>query len=133
MANRIPESFQDLLTGKITFAHLATIMRDGSPQVTPVWFSYDGQHVVVNSAKGRLKDRNMRARAQVALSILDPDNAYRYLQIIGRVVEITEAGADLHIDALTKKYIGQDSYPWRSPTEVRVIYKILPEKVQTMG
>jgi PPOX class probable F420-dependent enzyme len=126
----VPEGFKDLLTSKITFAHLATTMNDGSPQVTPVWFSYDGTHIVLNSAKGRVKDRNMRSRPKVALSILDPDNAYRYLQIIGRVVEITEQGGDAHIDALAKKYIGKDSYPWRSPSEVRVIYKVMPEKVQ---
>ncbi len=133
MSSVIPEGFKDLLTTKTTFAHLATVMSDGSPQVTPVWFSYDGTHIVVNSAKGRVKDRNMRARARVSLSILDPDNAYRYLQIMGRVVDITEQGADAHIDALTKKYTGQDTYPWRSPTEVRVIYKIQPDKAQTMG
>lgn len=133
MASSIPDAFKDLLTSKVAFAHLATRMADGNPQVTPVWYSFDGTHIVVNSAKGRLKDRNMRARPQVALSILDPDNPYRYLQIMGRVVEITEAGADAHIDSLAKKYIGQDKYPWRSPTEVRVIYKILPEKSQTMG
>jgi PPOX class probable F420-dependent enzyme len=133
MSSVIPEGFKDLLTTKTTFAHLATVMADGSPQVTPVWFNYDGTYIVVNSAKGRIKDRNMRARAQVSLSILDPDNAYRYLQVMGRVVEITEQGADAHIDALTKKYTGQDSYPWRSPTEVRVIYKIRPDKAQTMG
>lgn len=133
MSSVIPEGFKDLLTTKTTFAHLATVMADGSPQVTPVWFSYDGTHIVVNSAKGRVKDRNMRARARVSLSILDPDNAYRYLQIMGRVVDITEQGADAHIDALTKKYTGQDTYPWRSPTEVRVIYKIQPDKAQTMG
>lgn len=129
----IPDGFKDLVTTKTTFAHLATTMKDGSPQVTPVWFNYDGKHIAVNSAKGRIKDRNMRTRPRVALSILDPDNAYRYLQIIGRVVEITEQGGDAHIDALAKKYIGKDTYPWRSPSEVRVIYKILPEKVQTMG
>lgn len=133
MPNPIPEPFKDLLTTKAAFGHLSTLMPDGGPQVTPVWFSYDGTHIVVNSAKGRLKDRNMRARPKVALSILDPDNPYRYLQVMGRVVEITEAGADAHIDALAKKYIGQDKYPWRGPTEVRVIYKILPDKAQTMG
>lgn len=129
----IPDGFKDLVTTKTTFAHLATTMKDGSPQVTPVWFSYDGAHIAVNSAKGRIKDRNMRNRPRVALSILDPDNAYRYLQVIGRVVEVTEQGGDAHIDALAKKYIGKDTYPWRGPGEVRVIYKILPEKVQTMG
>ena len=133
MSNVIPDAFKDLLATKTTFAHLATSMKDGSPQVTPIWFSYDGTHLLVNSAKGRIKDRNMRARSQVALSILDPDNAYRYLQVIGRVVEITEQGADAHIDSLARKYLGKDQYPWRDPTEVRVIYKILPEKAQTMG
>lgn len=133
MSNTIPANFQDLVTTRPTFAHLATVMPDGSPQVTPVWFSFDGTHILLNSARGRVKDRNMRARPQVAMSILDPDNAYRYLQIIGRVVEITEEGADAHIDALARKYIGQDRYPWRGPTEVRVIYKVLPGKVQTMG
>ena len=133
MAIAIPEGFKDLLTTKLTFAHLATNMKNGTPQVTPVWFSFDGTNIVVNSAKGRVKDRNMRARRDVALSILDPDNAYRYLQIIGQVVDITEQGADAHIDSLAKKYMGKDSYPFRTPGEVRVIYKIAPTKVQTMG
>ena len=133
MSATIPEGFKDLLTTKVTFAHLATTMSNGRPQVTPVWFSYDGTHILVNSAKGRIKDRNMRARRDVALSILDPDNAYRYLQLMGRVVEITEQGADAHIDSLAKKYLGKDTYPWRSPTEVRVIYKITVDKAQTMG
>ena len=133
MSATIPEGFKDLLTTKVTFAHLATTMSNGRPQVTPVWFSYDGTNILVNSAKGRIKDRNMRARRDVALSILDPDNAYRYLQLMGRVVEITEQGADAHIDSLAKKYLGKDTYPWRSPTEVRVIYKITVDKAQTMG
>lgn len=130
---QIPAAFLDLLTTRITFAHLGTSMKDGAPQVTPVWFSYDGNHVLLNSAKGRLKDRNMRARPKVALSILDPENPYRYLQLMGHVVEITEAGGDAHIDALAKKYLGKDSYPWRSAGEVRVIYKVAVDKVQTMG
>ena len=133
MATAIPDGFKDLLTTKITFAHLATNMKDGTPQVTPIWFSFDGTNIVVNSAKGRVKDRNMRARRDVALSILDPDNAYRYLQIIGKVVDITEQGADAHIDSLAKKYMDKDAYPFRTPGEVRVIYKIAPTKVQTMG
>jgi len=101
--------------------------------VTPVWYSFDGTSVWVNSAKGRLKDKNMRRNKQVALSIQDPDNAYRYLAIQGVVTEITESGADAHIDALAKKYLGKDRYPNRAPGEVRVIYKIRPEKVSTMG
>jgi PPOX class probable F420-dependent enzyme len=130
MAVTIPESFKDLFT-KVAFAHLATCMPDGSPQVTPVWVDYDGSHVRVNSAKGRLKDKNMRRDKRVALSIQDPENAYRYIAVRGEVVEITEQGADAHIDALAKKYLGKDRYPFRGPGEVRVIYKIRPEKVST--
>ncbi len=133
MAATIPENFQDLLTSKTTFAHLGTVMSNGTPQVTPVWFSYDGKQILLNSAKGRVKDKNMRARPHVALSILDPDNAYRYIQIIGEITEFTEQGADAHIDSLAKKYLGQDTYPFRQPGEVRVIYKVTPSKVQTMG
>jgi PPOX class probable F420-dependent enzyme len=133
MAATIPEQFKDLF-GKVAFAHLATLMADGSPQVTPVWVDYDGAaHVRVNSAKGRLKDKNMRRDKRVALSIQDPENPYRYLAIRGEVVEITENGADAHIDALAKKYLGKDRYPFRSPAEVRVIYKIRPDKVSTSG
>lgn len=132
MAATIPQQFQDLLTKK-AFAHLGTIMPDGSPQVTPVWFDFDGNHVRVNSAKGRVKDKNMRRNAQVALAIQDPENPYRYLGVRGRVVEITENGADAHIDSLAKKYLGQDRYPNRKPGEIRVIYRIRPERVSTMG
>jgi PPOX class probable F420-dependent enzyme len=132
MAATIPEQFKDLFT-KVAFAHLATLMADGSPQVTPVWVDYDGAYVRINSAKGRVKDKNMRRDRRVALSIQDPDNPYRYLAIQGDVVEITEEGADAHIDALAKKYLGKERYPFRSPGEVRVIYKIRPNKVSTSG
>jgi PPOX class probable F420-dependent enzyme len=128
----IPDQYQDLLQKK-AFAHLGTLMKDGSPQVTPIWFGYDGAHILINSAKGRLKDKNMRKRPQVALSILDPDNPYRYMQIRGKVVEVTENGADAHIDALAKKYLDQDKYPFRQPGEVRVIYKMEVQRVQVMG
>ena len=131
MATTIPDSFKDLFN-KVAFAHLATVMADGRPQVTPVWFSYDGTHIWVNSAKGRLKDKNMRRNNQVALSIQDPDNHYRYLAIQGEVDEITENGADAHIDHLSKKYTG-DIYKKRQPGEVRVTYKIRPDRVFTMG
>lgn len=132
MSATIPETFRDLLTKK-AFAHLGTIMPDGSPQVTPVWFDFDGSHVRVNSAKGRIKDKNMRRNGRVALAIQDPDNPYRYLAVRGRVEGITESGADAHIDSLAKKYLGQDRYPHRQPGEVRVIYRIRPERVSTMG
>ena len=132
MAATIPEQFKDLFT-KVAFAHLATLMTDGSPHVTPVWVDYDGAYVRVNSAKGRVKDNNMRRDERVALSIQDPDNPYRYLAIRGEVAEITENGADAHIDALAKKYLGKERYPFGSPAEVRVIYKIRPDKVSTSG
>jgi PPOX class probable F420-dependent enzyme len=128
----IPDQYKDLLEKK-AFAHLGTLMKDGSPQVTPVWFDHDGTHIRINSAKGRWKDKNMRNRPQVALSILDPDNPYRYMQIRGKVVDVTEAGADVHIDSLAKKYLGQDKYPFRQPGEERVIYKVSVERVTTMG
>ncbi|HEX2385664.1 MAG TPA: PPOX class F420-dependent oxidoreductase [Candidatus Binatia bacterium] len=132
MAAQIPDKYRDLFT-KQTFAHLATLMPDGTPQVTPVWVDYDGRHVIVNSAKGRLKDKNMRRNKQVALSLADPENPYRYLALQGRVTEVTEQGADAHIDSMAKKYLGKDKYPFRAPGEVRVLYKIEPDKVSTYG
>ena len=132
MADKIPDAFKEVLNRR-GFAHLATLMKDGSPQVTPVWYDFDGNHIRINSAKGRLKDKNMRRNKQVALSIQDPDNPYRYLAIRGNIDEITEDGADAHIDSLAKKYLDKDRYPFRAPGEVRVIYKIRPDKVSTTG
>lgn len=132
MTATIPENFRDLLQKK-AFASLATVMPDGSPQVTPVWFDFDGTHFRINSARGRVKDRNMRRTPKVALAIVDPDNPYRHLAVRGRVLEVTEQGADAHIDALAKKYLGKDRYPYRLSGEVRVIYRILPERVVAMG
>lgn len=129
----IPEKYLDLVQSKKALAHLATIMPDGSPQVTPVWFDYTNGAIRVNTAKGRVKARNMKQGASVALSIVDPDNAYRYMQIRGRVKRIAEEGADAHIDALAKKYLGKDKYPWAQPGQVRVIYEIEPASVSTMG
>jgi PPOX class probable F420-dependent enzyme len=129
----IPAGFQDLLTEKKSFAHLATIMPDGSPQVTPVWFDYRNGRIRVNTAKGRVKARNMSEGSRVALSILDPDNAYRYLQVRGKIVQVTEAGGKEHIDTLAKKYLGKDVYPWHNASDVRVIYEVEPLSVQTMG
>lgn len=132
MAQTIPEEFLDLFK-KPAFGNLATIMPDGSPQVTPVWVDYDGKYVRFNSALGRVKDKNIRRDPRVALSIFDPENPYRHLDIRGRVVEITQNGADDHINSLAKKYLGKDVYPYRQPGEVRVMYKIEPEKVSTTG
>ncbi len=132
MAVTIPESYRDLFTKK-AFAHLGTVMPDGSPQVTPVWCDFDGTYIRVNTAKGRVKDRNMRHNKKIAVTVTDPDNPYRYLAVRGEVEEITEQGADAHIDLLAKKYLGKDKYPFRQPGEVRVLYKIRPEKISTMG
>lgn len=124
----IPDKYLDLFE-KRAFAHLATIMKDGSPQVTPVWIDYDGTYILVNSALGRVKDRNMRRDSRVAIEIMDPDDPYRYFQVQGRVVEITEDGAADHIDKMAYKYLGKERYPNRRPGEVRVLYKVLPEKI----
>jgi len=132
MASTIPQNFQDLFTKK-AFAQLATLMPDGSPQVTPVWCDYDGNYIRINTAKGRVKDKNMRKNKRVALALMDPDNPYRYMAVRGEVEEVTEEGADAHIDLLAKKYLGADKYPYRQPGEVRVIYKIRPEKFSSMG
>jgi len=132
MAGVIPEDYKDLFEKK-AFANLATVNADGTPQVTPVWVDYDGDYVLINSARGRRKDKNMERNRAVALSIQDPDNPYRYLEVRGNVAEITEQNADQHIDKMAKKYIGQDKYPWSKPDEVRVIYKIKPEHTSHMG
>jgi PPOX class probable F420-dependent enzyme len=129
---QIPEEYRDLFS-KPAFANLVTLMPDGSPQVTPVWCDLQDSFVVINTAKGRLKDRNMRRDPRVALAVSDPANPYRYLQVRGRVAEITETGADKHIDRMAKKYLGVDSYPYRRPDEVRVMYKIQPDHVQAYG
>ena len=130
----VPENFQDLLSDeKKAFLYLATLMKDGSPQVTPIWFNTDGEYILINSAKGRIKDKNMRRRPDVAVCIADPARPYRYLQIHGKVVEITEVGACDHIDTLAGKYTGKPKYMNSRPGEVRVTYKILPEKVDAHG
>lgn len=132
MATKLPANYLDLFQKK-AFGSLATLMPDGSPQVTPVWCDFDGTHIVVNSAKGRLKDRNIRRDGRVALMLMDPDNPYRYLEIRGRVVDITEQGGDAHIDKMAQKYLGQPAYPWRNPKETRVLYKIEPLATSSMG
>ena len=129
---QIPESHSDILD-KPAFAHLSTIMADGSPQASAVWVDTDGPLIVVNSAEGRLKDRNIRRDPRVAISVIDPDNPYRSLMIRGRVSKITNEGADAHIDKMAKKYMDVDEYPFRTPDEVRVMYYIEPERVASMG
>jgi PPOX class probable F420-dependent enzyme len=132
MSQIIPDTHKDLLE-KAAFGSLGTLMKDGQPQVTPVWVDYDGEYVRINSAKGRVKDINMRRDPRVSISLQDPANPYRYMEIRGKVVEITENGADDHINKLSKKYLGNPVYPFRKPGEVRVTYKIEPQKVSSMG
>lgn len=132
MATTDLAKYRDLFDKK-AFAVLATVGADGHPQATPVWVDFDGHHIRVNTARGRVKDKNLARNPRVALTIVDPDNPYRYVQARGRVVEMTEEGADAHIDALAKKYLGQDRYPGRTPGEKRVTVKIAPESVQGMG
>ena len=129
----IPEKFLPVLTSTKALAHLATLMPDGSPQVTPVWFLYENGKFLVNTARGRIKDRNMTSSPLVALSIVDPENPYAHLAVRGKIVRSTEEGADASIDALAKKYLGQDKYPFRQPGEVRVLYEIQPVSVSAMG
>jgi PPOX class probable F420-dependent enzyme len=129
----IPDQYLDLLGAKKAFANIATVLKDGSPQVTPIWFDYTGGKIRVNTARGRVKARTMRPGVTVALAIVDPENPYRYLQIRGKITSCTEAGADAHIDSLAKKYLGQDKYPFRQPGEVRVTYEIEPASAQAMG
>jgi len=118
----IPDGYLDLLNKKIAFANVATVMKDGSPQVTPVWFDYTGGKIRINTARGRVKARTLKEGARVAMAIMDPDNPYRYVQIRGRVVSMSENGANAHIDSLAKKYLGKDKYPFSQPGDVRVMY-----------
>lgn len=128
----IPEKFIDLMSKeKKAFLFLALVKQDGTPQVTPVWFDYDGTHIIINTARGRVKDKILKHHPQVAMAIQDPDNAYRYMQIRGTVVEETEVGGYEMICQLNQKYHGNPNYPQRP--ETRVTYKILPEHVNTMG
>jgi PPOX class probable F420-dependent enzyme len=129
----IPDGYLDLLNKKITFANIATVMKDGSPQVTPVWFDYTGGKIRVNTARGRVKARTLKEGTRVALAMMDPENPYRYIQVRGRVVSVTENGAGAHIDSLATKYLGKDKYPFAQPGEVRVICEIEPTSAQAIG
>jgi PPOX class probable F420-dependent enzyme len=129
----IPATFTDLISDQTkAFASVATVLKDGSPQVTPVWFDMAGSHVRINTATGRVKSRTLSEGRKVALAIMDPANPYRYMQIRGTVTKVTKDGADAHIDRLANKYMGKD-YPFRQAGEERVLIEIEPESVQTMG
>jgi PPOX class probable F420-dependent enzyme len=133
MESIIPKGYDDLLSlERRAFAYLALVLSDGTPQVTPVWFDWEDGLVVINTARGRVKDKVMRRHPVVAILIADPANPYRYLQIKGPVVFESEESAYEQICSLQQKYHGDRNYPKR-PGEVRVIYKIKPEKVQVRG
>jgi PPOX class probable F420-dependent enzyme len=133
--SEIPEPFHDLFERK-SFAHFATMMPDGTPQVTPVWVDYDVErgHVLVNTARGRRKERNVERNPKVGIEIMDPDDPYRYVSVRGEVVEVTEDGAVDHIDVLTRRYFEQDEYPNKGEERgPRVIVRIDPSHVATSG
>ena len=115
------------------FCQLATLMPDGSPQNTQVWVDTDGEHILINTAQGRQKERNVQRDPRVAVNVVDPTNAWRIGMVRGRVVEVTTEGADELIDQLAKKYLNEESYPFRRPEEVRVTLKILPDKINEIG
>lgn len=129
---KIPETHAHILESK-ALLYLALTLKDGTPHVSPLWFNTEDDLILINSARGRLKDRVMRVRKTIAAAIVDPENPFSWLGIRGSVVEITEDGADAHVDKLAKKYLGVDLYPNRQPGMVRVLYKIRPEKVFTMA
>ena len=128
----VPESHKDLLEAK-GFAHLASNGPEGAPQVHPVWYDLDGDRITVSTTKSRQKYRNLQRDPRVALTILDPENPYRYVEIRGRVAEMEDDPDDRFIDRLANKYLGQDTYPWKAPGDERVKIFIEAEKVNTMG
>jgi PPOX class probable F420-dependent enzyme len=120
-----------LFQGK-NFVSFSTLMKDGSPHVAPVWVDIDGNTILINTAVGRVKEKNVKRDNRVALSIFDHQNPYDMVAIRGKVIEVTTDGADEHIDKLAKKYFGLDTYPYHSPDEKRIIVKIKPEKIHRM-
>jgi PPOX class probable F420-dependent enzyme len=129
--SKLSEPWKNTLKKPI-LVHLTTLMPDGSPQASPVWVDVDGDTIVINSAQGRVKDKNMRRDPRVAISAVDPENPYKAFMLRGRVVDITTQGADKHIDSMAKKYLGKDKYPFARPGEVRVVYRIQPDKITSM-
>ena len=128
ISREIDDSVTSLLTGK-NFAFVATLMKDGSPQITPTWIDFDGKTILINTAEGRIKQKNLSRDQRVAISIVDHNNPYNMVTIRGKVKEQISEGADEHIDKLAKRYLGFDKYPYRTPTEKRIIIKVTPENV----
>ena len=132
MATSISPGFKKLLS-EPAFAEVATLMADGSPQITQVWVDTDGEHVLINTAENRQKTRNVRRDPRVAINVHDPAKPFRIANIRGRVVEEISAGAKQHVDALAKKYMGADRYSFGQPGQQRIILKIQPERIHTIG
>jgi len=128
MGVQLTAGMQTLLKEK-AYCQIATLMPDGSPRITETWVDTDGQHILINTAQGRQKERNVRRDPRVAVQVMDPAKDHRIVSVRGRVTAIATDGADALIDQLAKKYLGQDTYPFRRPGEVRVTLKITPEKV----
>lgn len=131
MAAQLSEAALKLIKDK-NFAFIGTLMSDGSPQVTPVWVEYDGQHIILNSEVKRAKVRNLKRDPRISISIANMQNPYEYVEIRGKVVDMTTQGASEGIDMLAKKYLGQDKYPYNKEGDERIIIKVAPEKVVGM-
>ena len=128
----IPESHADILD-KASFWHIATVGPDGELQSTPVWADRDGDHVKFSLTKGRQKYENLTANPSIALSAIDPDNPYRYLEIRGTVVRVDDDGTNAFIDSMAKKYMGVDEYPFHQPGDERVVMVVAPTHTTQMG
>ena len=129
--NMIPDKYRDLLD-RPAVVSLATLMSDGPPQVQPVWCSFDGAHILVKPKDSRQKYRNMSLRRAVTILAIDPDDDTRWLEVRGTVVGESEEGANEHIDELARLYLGVDKYPFHRQGDVRVLFKIAPQRVATM-
>jgi len=132
MAATISPGFQKLLR-EPAYCEIATLMADGSPQITQVWVDTDGEHILINTADGRQKARNVRRDPRVAVNVIDPANAWRLGSVRGTVTDITTEGANENIDRLAFKYLGQEKYPFHQPGEMRVILKIRPDRINEQG
>jgi PPOX class probable F420-dependent enzyme len=132
MSTQIPDTHRMLFERPVV-ASLATVLPSGQPHVQPVWCSYDGQHILVNTEKSRVKYRNMHERQKVTLLLVNPDDAYHWIEIRGAVESETERGAVEHHDQLAKRYLGVDKYPWHKPGDVRILFKITPTHVVPYG
>jgi PPOX class probable F420-dependent enzyme len=132
MPQAISPGFRKLLR-EPAFCQLATLMPDGSPQITQVWVETDGEHILINTPEGSQKGRNVRRDPRVAVSVVDPANAWRLAMVRGRVVDVNNEGAVEQIDRLAKKYLNQDTYPFHRPDQVRTTIKIAPDKIKEIG